>query len=141
MTREQVFEAYKQLQAKGVKHFGLHTMVVSNELDIDGLVGTAEICFNLAVEIKEKLGIDVEFIDLGGGVGVAYKPEQTPVDFEKFNKLVKDSFQYKRKNIRNNLKSYDLNKVESVLTKYGYSLSSRSEELSYEIFVELANTI
>ena len=82
MTREQVFEAYKQLQAKGVKHFGLHTMVVSNELDIDGLVGTAEICFNLAVEIKEKLGIDVEFIDLGGGVGVAYKPEQTPVDFE-----------------------------------------------------------
>ena len=77
MTREQIFEAYKQLQAKGVKHFGIHTMVVSNELDIDGLVGTAELCFNLAVDIKKELGITVEFIDLGGGVGVAYKPEQT----------------------------------------------------------------
>ena len=69
MTREQIFEAYKQLQAKGVKHFGIHTMVVSNELDIDGLVGTAELCFNLAVDIKNELGINVEFIDLGGGVG------------------------------------------------------------------------
>ena len=62
MTREQILEAYKQLQAKGVKHFGIHTMVVSNELDIDGLVGTAELCFNLAVDIKNELGINVEFI-------------------------------------------------------------------------------
>ena len=70
MTRDQVFEAYKILQDKGVKHFGIHTMVVSNELDVEGLVGTAEICFNLAVDIKKELGIDVDFIDLGGGVGV-----------------------------------------------------------------------
>ncbi|MDU6274989.1 MAG: diaminopimelate decarboxylase [Veillonella sp.] len=68
MTREQIFEAYKQLQAKGVKHFGIHTMVVSNELDIDG------------------------FIDLGGGVGVAYKPEQTPVDFRVLSKGVEEAY-------------------------------------------------
>jgi diaminopimelate decarboxylase len=92
MTREQIFEAYKQLQAKGVKHFGIHTMVVSNELDIDGLVGTAELCFNLAVDIKKELGITVEFIDLGGGVGVAYKPEQTPVDFRALSKGVEEAY-------------------------------------------------
>ena len=92
MTREQIFEAYKQLQAKGVKHFGIHTMVVSNELDIDGLVGTAELCFNLAVDIKKELGITIEFIDLGGGVGVAYKPEQTPVDFRVLSKGVEEAY-------------------------------------------------
>ena len=92
MTREQIFEAYKQLQAKGVKHFGIHTMVVSNELDIDGLVGTAELCFNLAVDIKNELGINIEFIDLGGGVGVAYKPEQTPVDFKALSKGVEEAY-------------------------------------------------
>jgi len=92
MTREQIFEAYKQLQAKGVKHFGIHTMVVSNELDIDGLVGTAELCFNLAVDIKKELGITVEFIELGGGVGVAYKPEQTPVDFRVLSKGVEEAY-------------------------------------------------
>lgn len=92
MTREQIFEAFKQLQAKGVKHFGIHTMVVSNELDINSLVGTAEICFNLAVDIKNELGIIVDFIDLGGGVGVAYKPEQTPVDFRALSKGVEEVY-------------------------------------------------
>ena len=92
MTRDQVFEAYKILQDKGVKHFGIHTMVVSNELDVEGLVGTAEICFNLAVDIKKELGITVDFIDLGGGVGVAYKPEQTPVDFEVLSKRVHEVY-------------------------------------------------
>lgn len=92
MTHDQVLESFKILKDKGVTHFGLHTMVVSNELDVAGLVGTAEICFDLAVEIKEKLGIEVEFIDLGGGVGVAYKPEQAPVDFELLSKGVKDAY-------------------------------------------------
>ena len=89
MTRDQVFEAFAKLQSKGVKHFGLHTMVVSNELDINGLAGTAEILFNLALEIKNRLGVEVEFMDLGGGVGIAYKPEQTPVDFEELGCRIK----------------------------------------------------
>ena len=64
-----------------------------------------------------------------------------PVDFEKFNKLVRDSFQFKRKNIKNNLKGYDLNKIDEVLKKYSFSLSSRAEELSMDIFVDIANNI
>ena len=63
------------------------------------------------------------------------------VDFDKFNKLVRDSFQFKRKNIRNNLKKYDLEKIDSILKKYGFSINNRAEELSYDIFVELANNI
>lgn len=92
MTREQVFESFRILQEKGVKHFGLHTMVVSNELDVDGLVGTAEILFNLAIDIYRELGITIEFIDLGGGIGVAYKPEQTPVNLEELGERVHEAY-------------------------------------------------
>ena len=63
------------------------------------------------------------------------------VDFDKFNKLVRDSFQFKRKNIRNNLKKYDLEKIDSILKNHSFSINNRAEELSYDIFVELANNI
>jgi hypothetical protein len=63
------------------------------------------------------------------------------IDFKFFEKLVRDSFQYKRKNIRNNLKKYDLKVVESVLNKYGYDLNVRAEALDVNIFIELANEL
>ncbi len=62
-------------------------------------------------------------------------------DKDKFNKLLKDAFKFKRKNIRNNLKNYDLDKIGDILKKYGYDLTVRAEELSLEIFVELANNL
>ena len=67
-------------------------MVVSNELDVDGLVGTAELMFNLALRVKEQTGVEVSFIDLGGGIGVAYKPEQTPVDYKVLSAGVKAAY-------------------------------------------------
>ena len=63
------------------------------------------------------------------------------IDFHFFEQLVRDSFQYKRKNIRNNLKKYDLSIVESVLNKYGYDLNVRAEALEVNIFIELANEL
>jgi len=81
-TRPQLFEGYAQAKAKGVKRFGLHTMVASNELDPDYFVETAKMLFDLAVELHHKLGIQLEFINLGGGVGIPYKPSQTKVDLE-----------------------------------------------------------
>ncbi len=63
------------------------------------------------------------------------------IDFHFFEQLVRDSFQYKRKNIRNNLKKYDLKVVESVLNKYGYDLNVRAEALDVNIFIELANEL
>ena len=79
-TREQMFEGYRMVQEKGVKRFGIHTMVASNELDPNYFIETAEILFELIVEIKKELGIKIEFANLGGGIGIPYKPEQTAVD-------------------------------------------------------------
>lgn len=69
------------------------------------------------------------------------KKEQNELDFDKFKKIVFDSFQFKRKNLKNNLKSYDLNKVQEVLFKYGLSLNNRAEEVSIECFIELYNSL
>jgi len=81
-TREQLFEGYKILRDKGVKRFGLHTMVASNELDPNYFIETAEIVFELIVELSQKLNIKFEFANLGGGIGIPYRPEQTPVNLE-----------------------------------------------------------
>ena len=58
-----------------------------------------------------------------------------------FFKLVRDSFTQKRKNLRNNLRGYDLDKIEEVLAKYNFDLSCRAEQLSIEIFVDIANNL
>jgi len=81
-TRQQIFEGFSILKEKGVKRFGLHTMVASNELDPNYFIETAKIMFDLAVEIKNVLAINVEFINLGGGIGIPYRPEQQPVDLQ-----------------------------------------------------------
>ena len=62
-------------------------------------------------------------------------------DLEFFNKLVRDSFRFKRKTIRNNLKDYDLSIIERVLNKYGYDLSVRAEQLDVDIFCEISNEL
>jgi len=65
-----------------------------------------------------------------------------PVDnFSFFSEIIRSSFQYKRKNLRNNLKSYDLTKIEDILISHGYSLSTRAEELPLEVFVEISNKL
>lgn len=75
-------------------------------------------------------------------IELAKKEEQLPLQNEElFFKLVKDSFQYKRKTLKNNLKSYNLMKVEEVLNKYGYDLSVRAEQLTLEIFVAISNAL
>lgn len=82
VTREQLFEAYKTLKDKGVRRFGLHTMVVSNDLNPNSFVETARMLFELTREIAERLDIRLEFVNLGGGIGIPYKPEDEPVDLE-----------------------------------------------------------
>ncbi len=82
LTREQIFEAYKICKDRGVKRFGLHTMVASNELNPDYFVETAQLLFTLAVELKEQVGVSLEFVNLGGGIGIPYRPEQVAVDYD-----------------------------------------------------------
>ena len=80
MTKAQLFEAYKILKDKGVKEFGMHAFLVSNTVTNDYYPVLAKQLFELAVEIKNETGVSLNFINLSGGVGIAYKPEQTPND-------------------------------------------------------------
>ena len=81
LTREQLFEGYRRAQELGVKRFGLHTMVISAELRTEAFLLTARIMFELAAELQERLGIHIEFINLGGGFGIPYRPEERSVDY------------------------------------------------------------
>lgn len=79
-TTEQLFEGYRILQEKGVKHFGLHAFLASNTVTNEYYPKLAKELFEIAVQIKEKVGVELEFINLSGGVGIAYTPAQTPND-------------------------------------------------------------
>ena len=92
LTREQIIQAYKICKEEGVKHFGLHTMVASNELNPDFFIDTAKLLFELCAEIKEKTGIRIEFVDLGGGIGIPYRPEQKAVDYDYVAKGIKNEY-------------------------------------------------
>ena len=75
---------------------------------------------------------------------VSFSPRKEKLklnDFKLFEKLIRDSFQFKRKTLRNNLKNYDLKKIEEVLSEYGYDLTVRAEMLSTEIFVKISNAL
>lgn len=63
------------------------------------------------------------------------------LNFEKFNKLIKNAFRFKRKTLKNNLIGYDLNLVDSLLGKYGYSLSNRAEEIPVDVYINVANKL
>ncbi len=91
-TREQLFEGYARLKQKGVKRFGIHTMVASNELDADYFVETAGIVFELIVEIARETGIRFEFANLGGGIGIPYKNEHKPVDLIRVSKGIRELY-------------------------------------------------
>ena len=80
MTHEQIIEAFKILKSKGVKNFGIHSFLASNTVSNEYYPTLAKILFELAVELKEKTGVDIKFINLSGGIGVAYKPEQEEND-------------------------------------------------------------
>jgi len=81
-TREQIIRAYALLKERGVKRFALHTMVASNELSIPYHVETARMLFELTVEIQAKTGVRIEFVNLGGGVGIPYQLDQEAVDYQ-----------------------------------------------------------
>ena len=81
-TREQIITGFIRLKEKGVRRFALHAMVASNELSIPYHVETARMLFELAVEVKGKTGVRLEFVNLGGGMGIPYRPEEEAVDYQ-----------------------------------------------------------
>ena len=93
LTYEQIMEAYPLAKEKGAKRFGLHTMVASNELDPVYFIETARMLFEIAVQLKEKFDISLEFVNMGGGVGIPYKPEEKAVDLDSVSKGMKEEYE------------------------------------------------
>ena len=93
LTRPQMTEAYKKLLAKGVKHFGMHAFLASNTVTNDYYPELARILFQVAVELKEETGAHIEFINLSGGIGIAYKPDQPENDILAIGEGVRKAYE------------------------------------------------
>lgn len=79
-TTEQLFEGFRVLKAKGVKNFGIHAFLASNTVTNEYYPTLAKTLFEVAVQLKEETGANITFINLSGGIGIPYRPEQEPND-------------------------------------------------------------
>jgi diaminopimelate decarboxylase len=93
VSTDQLLKAYEMARDKGAKRFGLHTMIVSNDRNPETHVQIAEMMFNLAIKLHRELGIKLEFINLGGGLGVAYHPDDEPLDLDKLKAGIQAKYQ------------------------------------------------
>jgi diaminopimelate decarboxylase len=92
VTHDQIFDAYKQSMDLGVKRFGIHTMLASNELDYTYMVETTDMLLAIIQDISERLGIKFDFINIGGGLGIPYTPDTPPFDLSAMASGVTQSF-------------------------------------------------
>ena len=92
-TREQLFEGYRTARDRGVKRFGIHTMVASNELNPEYFWETADMLFRLVGELSRELRIRFEFVNIGGGIGIPYRPEQQPVDLGGVSRGIRERYE------------------------------------------------
>lgn len=92
-TKEQLLEGCKRLKEMGVKKFGLHSFLASNTVSNEYYPALAKILFETAVEVKEKTGVEISFINLSGGIGVPYRPDQEPNDIYIIAEGVRKAFE------------------------------------------------
>lgn len=93
MTRKQIAEAFLKLKAKGVKHFGMHAFLASNTVTNAYYPELARVLFQTAVDLKNETGCAVEFINLSGGIGIPYMPDQEGNDIEVIGEGVRKAFE------------------------------------------------
>ncbi len=122
-TREQVFLGLTQLQQKGAKRFGVHTFIASNELNQDYFVDTADMLFELAVEIMEKLDIRLEFVNISGGIGIPYKPDEKKVDLAYVGENIHKKYDEKIKDTDLDPLSFFMECGRAITGPYGYLVS------------------
>lgn len=92
-TREQLTEGFKVLKEKGVKNFGLHAFLASNTKTNEYYPALARILFQTAAELKEETGADIKFINLSGGIGIGYHPDDEPNDIEVIGEKVRQAYE------------------------------------------------
>ena len=93
MTAEQIGQAFKILKEKGAKHFGIHAFLASNTVTNEYYPMLAKILFELAVKLKEETGVHIAFINLSGGVGIPYRPDQEGIDIMVIGEGVRQAFE------------------------------------------------
>ncbi len=93
VTTEQLLPAYKKARDLGAKRFALHTMVASNELDGTYIVETARMLFTQALRLQNELGIRLEFVNMGGGIGIPYRPDQDAMDLRWVSNSIKELYE------------------------------------------------
>jgi len=92
VSHDQIMGAYKRMKELGVSRFGLHTMLASNERNYTYMVETARMLLDLTLWISTELGIRFEFINIGGGLGIPYRPEDAPLDLSAMARGINDLF-------------------------------------------------
>ena len=92
-TTQQLFDGFQLLKEKGVKHFGIHSFLASNTVTNEYYPKLAKILFELAVELKEKVGVHIAFINLSGGVGIPYLPDQEKNDIYVIGEGVRKAYE------------------------------------------------
>ncbi len=98
VSHEQLIDAYKKAKEMGVKEFGLHAMLASNELNYKFMVETTQMLLNLVKVLKEKADVTIKFINIGGGLGIPYKPEDAPLDIKKMGEEITEIYADLKKN-------------------------------------------
>ncbi len=92
VSSEQIIEAYRRAQQQGIKRFGIHTMLASNELNHNYMIQTADMLLDLVEQLETELDIRFEFINIGGGLGIPYRPEDQPFDLEQMARGITSHF-------------------------------------------------
>ena len=90
MTTEQLFEAFKILKSKGAKEFGIHAFLASNTVTNEYYPMLAKVLFEVAVKLQKEVGIHIKFINLSGGIGIPYTPDQEPNDIRAIGEGVRE---------------------------------------------------
>lgn len=92
VSRDQIIDAYRRARERGAKRFGLHTMLASNELNHEYMVATTRMLFDVVEKLHEELDMQFDFINIGGGLGIPYRPGDAPLDLETMGRDIGELF-------------------------------------------------
>lgn len=122
-TREQIFTGISELRQKGSRKFGVHTFIASNELNPDYFIETADMLFDLAIEVKERLDIRLDFVNISGGIGIPYKPDQQKVSFSYIGEGIHKKYQEKIQSNGLHHMAFFMECGRAITGPYGYLVS------------------
>ena len=126
MVQDEVADRF--VAAPSSREYGMITVLLNSKYSVKKLFKVSKNCFEPIPNVDSAI--------------VCFDKKESIInDEELFYRFIKDAFKFKRKNLRNNLKSYDLSLIEKIIIKYGYSLSSRAEDIPVDVFIDIVNNL